>query len=66
MDRVREQLTQASHRLAQQMYQAAQPQSAGTGPSASAGPAPSSDGQARKDDNVVDAEYVDVDERKSA
>ena len=66
MDRAREQLTQASHRLAQQMYQAAQPQSADRGPSASAGPAPGADGQAKKDDNVVDAEYVDVDERKSA
>src|SRR5207302_3640749 len=55
MDRAREQLTQASHRLAQQMYQAAQPQSADRGPSASAGPAPGADGQAKKDDNVVDA-----------
>ena len=61
MNQGRERLTQASHKLAEQMYQAARPQGA-----PGAGPRPSSgDGQAKKDD-VVDAEYVDVDERKSA
>jgi molecular chaperone DnaK len=61
MDQARERLSQASHRLAEQMYQGVRPQSASgrTGPS-------SGDGQARKDEGVVDAEYVDVDERKSA
>jgi molecular chaperone DnaK len=60
MDQARDRLSQASHKLAEQMYQGARPQSAsGTGPS-------SGNGQARKDDGVVDAEYVDVDERKSA
>jgi molecular chaperone DnaK len=62
MDQARERLSQASHKLAEQMYQGTRPQSAsgaGTGPS-------SGDGQARKDEGVVDAEYVDVDERKSA
>ncbi len=61
MNQTRERLTQASHKLAEQMYQAARPQGASgsrTAPS-------SGDGQAKKDD-VVDAEYVDVDERKSA
>jgi molecular chaperone DnaK len=61
MDQARERLTQASHKLAEQMYQAAQSQGAS---GAAAGSA--SDGQAKRDDGVVDAEYVDVDERKSA
>ncbi len=64
MDQARERLTQASHKLAEEMYKAAQPQ--GAGPSAGAGPAPGADGQSKKDEGVVDAEYVDVDERKSA
>ncbi len=61
MDQARERLTQASHKLAEQMYQAAQSQSAS---GAAAGS--TSDRQAKRDDGVVDAEYVDVDERKSA
>jgi len=66
MDQARERLTQASHKLAEQMYRAAQPQGAqGGGPGASAGPGPA-DGQAKKDEGVVDAEYVDIDDRKSA
>ncbi len=71
MDQARERLTQVSHRVAEQMYRATQPQGAPTGSSAGAGPgpggrAPAGDGQARQDQGVVDAEYVDVDERKSA
>ena len=67
MDQAHERLTQASHKLAEQMYRAAQPQGTkGGGPGASAGPAPGGDGQAKKDEGVVDAEYVDVDDRKSA
>ncbi|MFZ0860044.1 MAG: molecular chaperone DnaK [Candidatus Sulfotelmatobacter sp.] len=67
MDQARERLTQASHKLAEQMYKAAQPQGAqGGGPGAGTGPAPSGDSQAKKDEGVVDAEYVDVDDRKSA
>jgi len=62
MDGARERLTQASHKLAEAMYKAqAAP--------ASAGPAPGGDGQAggeekKKDEGVIDAEYVDVDEKK--
>jgi molecular chaperone DnaK len=67
MDQARERLTQASHKLAEEMYRAAQPQGAqGGGSGAGAGPAPGGDGQAKKDEGVVDAEYVDVDDRKSA
>jgi molecular chaperone DnaK len=63
MDQARERLTQASHKLAEQMYQAAQPQG---GPSAGATPPPGGDGKAKQDEGIVDAEYVDVDERKRA
>ena len=61
MNQARERLTQASHKLAEEMYRATQPK----GP-ASAGPAPGADGRAKPDDGVVDAEYLDVDDRKSA
>ena len=65
MDQARERLTQASHSLAEQMYRAAQG-GAGAGPTAGAAPPPGSDGQAKKDEGIVDAEYVDVDDRKNA
>ncbi len=67
MDKARERLTQASHKLAEQMYKAAQPQgtTAGAGASNSGKPPAGADGRA-KDEGVVDAEYVDVDDRKSA
>jgi molecular chaperone DnaK len=64
MDEARERLTKASHKLAEQMYRAAQPQ--GAPAEAQAGPPPTDDGHAKRDEGVVDAEYVDVDERKSA
>jgi len=63
-NQARERLTQVSHKLAEQMYKAAQPQSGG--PSSGAGHAPGSDGQAKSDDGVVDAEYVDVEDRKAS
>jgi molecular chaperone DnaK len=61
MDKARDTLTQASHKLAEQMYKAAQPQ---TPPTPGAGPAPDGDGQAKKDEGVIDAEYVDVEDKK--
>jgi molecular chaperone DnaK len=66
MDRARENLTQASHKLAEQMYKAAQPQGA---PGASAGPGsgPGASGNGhdqKKDEGVIDAEYVDVEDKK--
>jgi molecular chaperone DnaK len=65
MDKARERLTSASHKLAEQMYKAAQPQGApGAGAEAGAGPAPGGDGQAKKDEGVIDAEYVDVEDKK--
>jgi molecular chaperone DnaK len=68
MDRARETLTQASHKLAEQMYKSAQaqtpPPGGGAGPSGSAGGAqPGGNGEAKKDEGVIDAEYVDVDKK---
>ncbi|MGH9532338.1 MAG: molecular chaperone DnaK, partial [Terriglobales bacterium] len=63
MDTARERLTQASHKLAEQMYKAAQPPPA---EAAAGGPEPSSNGSGaqKKDGGVIDAEYVDVEEKK--
>jgi molecular chaperone DnaK len=64
MDKAREQLTQASHKLAEQMYKAAQP-GAGAAPGAAAGAGATSGGDAKKkDEGVIDAEYVDVEDKK--
>ena len=68
MDRARETLTQASHKLAEQMYKSAQaqtpPPGGGAGPSGSAGgEQPGGKGEAKKDEGVIDAEYVDVDKK---
>jgi molecular chaperone DnaK len=60
-------LTQASHKLAEAMYKSsAQP---GAGPGGPSGPGgdgsgPSSEGGGKKKDDVVDAEFVDVDDKK--
>src|SRR5882672_5860137 len=66
MDKARETLTSASHKLAEQMYKASQaaPGAAGgAGPDATAnGHAP--EGEKKKDEGVIDAEYVDVDDKK--
>ncbi len=65
MNSARERLTQASHKLAEAMYKAAQPQGepAGAGPQAGA-PADGAGQQQKKDEGVIDAEYVDVEDRK--
>jgi molecular chaperone DnaK len=65
MNKARENLTSASHKLAEAMYKASSAQTPPTG-----GPAPGGDGHAaggeqkKKDEGVIDAEYVDVDEKK--
>jgi molecular chaperone DnaK len=62
MNSARERLTQASHKLAEVMYKSAQAQG---GPSEAAGAGPEAGaGQQKKDEGVIDAEYVDVDEKK--
>jgi molecular chaperone DnaK len=68
MDKARETLTQASHKLAEQMYKAAQPPAGGS-PGAGAGPAGDAAGGGNgkantKDEGVIDAEYEDVEEKK--
>jgi molecular chaperone DnaK len=66
MNSARERLTQASHKLAEVMYKATQAPPAG-GPAAEAGAQPGADGasqQQKKDEGVIDAEYVDVEDRK--
>jgi molecular chaperone DnaK len=68
MDRARERLTQVSHKLAEQMYTATPPPSgsgAAGGAGRSAGTGARQDGNGRAtDDNIVDAEYVDVENPK--
>jgi molecular chaperone DnaK len=67
MDSAREKLTAASHKLAEQMYKATQAAGApGAGPATpGAGSAPGGNGEAqKKDEGVIDAEYVDVEDKK--
>jgi molecular chaperone DnaK len=64
MNKARENLTSASHKLAEAMYKATSPQGTPQG-----GPTPGADGassgpEPKKDEGVIDAEYVDVDEKK--
>jgi molecular chaperone DnaK len=67
MDSARERLTQASHKLAEQMYKSTSQQAQ---PGPQAGPTPgSTDGAGagepqKKDEGVIDAEYVDVEDKK--
>jgi molecular chaperone DnaK len=69
MNSARERLTTASHKLAEVMYRSAQTPDgaagAAPGPEASAG-ANGAGGQAhqKKDEGVIDAEYVDVEDKK--
>ncbi len=62
MNSARERLMAASHKLAEQMYKAAQPPPSD---GAAGGPEPSANGSGqKKDGGVIDAEYVDVEEKK--
>jgi molecular chaperone DnaK len=67
MERAREELTKASHKLAEAMYKAATPP-ADAGQAGAGAPPPGADGNAAgqepKGDGVIDAEYVDVDDKK--
>ncbi len=62
-----ERLTQASHGLAAKLYQSAGPNPSGgpTGPDASAGASAGSQAAAQEEDDVIDAEYVDVDSERN-
>ena len=68
MNKAIDNLTQASHKLAEAMYKSSSTSgAAGAGPQGGAaqdGAGPSGDGAGAKKDDVVDAEFVDVDEKK--
>ncbi len=69
MERARQTLTTASHKLAEAMYKAATPPEGATGadPAQGAGtpPPPGAEaGAGGKKEGVIDAEYVDVEEKK--
>ncbi len=57
-------LTEASHKLAEKMYAEQQAQGAGAQPGASGGSEQAAGGSSN-DDNVVDAEYTEVKEKKA-
>jgi molecular chaperone DnaK len=58
-------LTQASHKLAEAMYRSAGPQGGpGAGDGSAAGGHQTTEDAGAKKDNVVDAEFVDVDDKK--
>ncbi len=61
MNSAREKLQAASHKLAEAMYKAQTPPAGGPAP----GGEPAAGGaEPKKDEGVIDAEYVDVDEKK--
>ncbi|HXE08607.1 MAG TPA: molecular chaperone DnaK [Acidobacteriaceae bacterium] len=62
LNSAREKLTSVSHKLAEAMYKAASAEGAAAAPE---GAAPAGEGapEAKKDEGVIDAEYVDVDSK---
>jgi molecular chaperone DnaK len=66
MNSAREKLTQASHKLAEAMYKAQQtPADGATGAGPQAGAPPNGAAQQeKKDEGVIDAEYVDVEDKR--
>jgi len=59
-------LTAASHKLAEAMYKSSSAQPGGAdGGAAAPEQGASASGEKKSEDNVVDAEFVDVDEKKS-
>ncbi len=58
----RDKLTAASHKMAEAMYKATAAASTGSTPGADGNTPP--EGAEKKDEGVIDAEYVDVDEKK--
>jgi len=59
-----ERLTQASHKLAEAMYKATAAQATAPGGPSDGSTGGSTGGDAKKEGQVIDAEYVDVDEKK--
>jgi molecular chaperone DnaK len=59
-----EKLTKASHKLAEVLYKANSSQPGGAPSGATAQANGASDGEQKKDEGVIDAEYVDVEDKK--
>jgi len=59
-----EKLTKSSHKVAEQMYRQAPPEQAESASASSGSNTSSSSSRNPKDDDVIDAEYVDVDDKK--
>ncbi len=67
MNSARERLTQASHKLAEALYKSAQPPEGAPGaggPQAGAAGDGGAQQEKKKDEGVIDAEYVDVEDKK--
>jgi molecular chaperone DnaK len=64
LNAAREKLTAASHKLAEAMYKATANAAPTDGAQAAAGTTAETGTEAKKDEGVIDAEYVDVDEKK--
>jgi molecular chaperone DnaK len=64
MNSAREELTEASHKLAEAMYKAQSAQTPPAGGAAPGGEPAASGPEPKKDEGVIDAEYVDVEEKK--
>jgi molecular chaperone DnaK len=60
MNAAKEKLTTASHKLAEALYKAAAAEAPAQGAPAAEGAA-GTQGETKKDEGVIDAEYVDVD-----
>jgi molecular chaperone DnaK len=59
-----EKLTQSSHKLAEALYKANAAQAGAPGGPSDGGTGGAAAGEQKKDEGVIDAEYVDVDEKK--
>src|SRR3954466_6516007 len=64
MNAAREKLPAASHKLAEAMYKSAQPAGEAQAGGAQPGSNGASGGEKKKDEGVIDAEYVDVEDKK--
>jgi molecular chaperone DnaK len=64
INKATDRLTQASYKLAEAMYKQAGPTPGGTAGPGPGADATAGDGSGQKKDNVVDAEFVDVDDKK--
>jgi molecular chaperone DnaK len=64
LNSAREKLTQASHKLAEAMYKQAQATPSGVDTPGAAGATDTASSEPKKDEGVIDAEYVDVEDKK--